>query len=181
MTDSSKSGTIDGRRSCLASMSQYGRRIAKSLEEYKFREAIGEAMNMARQKQIPSRARTLKVYKQDAERAGSILYVATQITAVLSIVFEPFYLGLRQLRSMLAIKGPPNWEETDKEIIIAAGTQLDQIKLLFAKIEDAQVEQQRAKLESTIQENKKKTWKIKNTTHKRKTSALTNLWNWICV
>ena len=144
----------DADREALASMSQYGRRIAKSLEEYKFREAIGEAMNLARlgnkylQEQEP-----WKVYKQDAERAGAILYVATQITAVLSIVFEPFLPGTSaKLRSMLAIKGCPNWEETEKEIIVAAGTQLGKSELLFAKIEDAQVEQQRAKLESTIQE-----------------------------
>ena len=144
----------DADREALASMSQYGRRIAKSLEEYKFREAIGEAMNLARlgnkylQEQEP-----WKVYKQDAERAGAILYVATQITAVLSIVFEPFLPGTSaKLRSMLAIKGSPNWEETDKETIVAAGTQLGKSELLFAKIEDAQVEQQRAKLESTIQE-----------------------------
>jgi len=144
----------DADREALASMSQYGRRIAKSLEEYKFREAIGEAMNLARlgnkylQEQEP-----WKVYKQDAERAGAILYVATQITAVLSIVFEPFLPGTSaKLRNMLAIKGSPNWEETDKETIVAAGTQLGKSELLFAKIEDAQVEQQRAKLESTIQE-----------------------------
>lgn len=144
----------DADREALASMSQYGRRIAKSLEEFKFREAIGEAMNLARlgnkylQEQEP-----WKVYKQDAERAGAILYVATQITAVLSIVFEPFLPGTSaKLRSMLAIKGLPNWEETDKEIIVAAGTQLGKSELLFAKIEDDQVEQQRAKLESTIQE-----------------------------
>ena len=144
----------DADREALASMSQYGRRIAKSLEVYKFREAIGEAMNLARlgnkylQEQEP-----WKVYKQDAERAGAILYVATQITAVLSIVFEPFLPGTSaKLRSMLALKGSPNWEETDKETIVAAGTQLGKSELLFAKIEDAQVEQQRAKLESTIQE-----------------------------
>ena len=144
----------DADREALASMSQYGRRIAKSLEEYKFREAIGEAMNLARlgnkylQEQEP-----WKVYKQDAERAGAILYVATQITAVLSIVFGPFLPGTSaKLRNMLAIKGSPNWEETDKETIVAAGTQLGKSELLFAKIEDAQVEQQRAKLESTIQE-----------------------------
>ena len=138
----------------LTSISQYGRRIAKSLEEYKFREAIGEAMNLARlgnkylQEQEP-----WKVYKQDAERAGAILYVATQITAALSIVFKPFLPGTSaKLHSMLAIKSSPNWEETEKEIIIAAGTQLGKSELLFAKIEDAQVEQQRAKLESTIQE-----------------------------
>lgn len=147
----------DADREALASMSQYGRRIAKSLEEYKFREAIGEAMNLARlgnkylQEQEP-----WKVYKQDAERAGAILYVATQITAVLSIVFEPFLPGTSaKLRSMLAIKGSLNWEETDKETIVAAGTQLGKSELLFAKIEDAQVEQQRAKLESTIQEKQK--------------------------
>ena len=133
-------------------MTQYGRRIAKNLEDFKFREAIGEAMSVARlgnkylQEQEP-----WKVYKQDPARAGAVLYVATQITAVLSIVFEPFLpTTAAKLRSMLAMDTLPEWEATNNETIVAAGTQLGKAELLFAKIEDSQVEAQRAKLEATL-------------------------------
>ena len=146
-------GTLtDADREALATMTQYGRRIAKNLEDFKFREAIGEAMSVARlgnkylQEQEP-----WKVYKQDPARAGAVLYVATQITAVLSIVFEPFLpTTAAKLRSMLAMDTLPEWEATNNESIVAAGTQLGKAELLFAKIEDSQVEAQRAKLEATL-------------------------------
>ena len=146
-------GTLtDADREELATMTQYGRRIAKNLEDFKFREAIGEAMSLARlgnkylQEQEP-----WKVYKQDPARAGAVLYVATQITAVLSIVFEPFLpRTAAKLRSMLAMDTLPVWEATNNETIVAAGTQLGKAELLFAKIEDSQVEAQRAKLEATL-------------------------------
>ena len=146
-------GTLtDADREALATMTQYGRRIAKNLENFKFREAISEAMSVARlgnkylQEQEP-----WKVYKQDPERAGAVLYVATQITAVLSIVFEPFLPATAaKLRSMLAMDTLPEWEATNNETIVAAGTQLGKAELLFAKIEDNQVEAQRAKLEATL-------------------------------
>ena len=146
-------GTLaDADREALATMTQYGRRIAKNLEDFKFREAIGEAMSLARlgnkylQEQEP-----WKVYKQDPARAGAVLYVATQITAVLSIVFEPFLpRTAAKLRSMLAMDTLSEWEATNNETIVAAGTQLGKAELLFAKIEDSQVEAQRAKLEATL-------------------------------
>jgi methionyl-tRNA synthetase len=148
-----ESGTLtDADREALATMTQYGRRIAKNLEDFKFREAISEAMSVARlgnkylQEQEP-----WKVYKQDPARAGAVLYVATQITAVLSIVFEPFLpTTAAKLRSMLAMDTLPEWEATNNESIVAAGTQLGKAELLFAKIEDSQVEAQRAKLEATL-------------------------------
>ena len=148
-------GTLtDEDRVALANMTSYGRKIAKAVEAFKFREAIGEAMNVARlgnkylQEQEP-----WKVYKQDPARAGAILYVATQITAVLSIVFEPFLPSTAaKLRSMLAIGGLPDWEAANEEMIVAPGTQLGTAELLFAKVEDDQVEKQRAKLEAAAQQ-----------------------------
>lgn len=144
----------DEDRAALASMTSYGRKIAKSVEAFKFREAIGEAMNVARlgnkylQEQEP-----WKVYKQDPARAGAILYVATQITAVLSIVFEPFLPSTAaKLRSMLAINALPEWEAANEEMIVAPGTQLAAAELLFAKVEDDQMEKQRAKLEAAAQQ-----------------------------
>ncbi|HCP40377.1 MAG TPA: methionine--tRNA ligase [Cryomorphaceae bacterium] len=146
-------GTLtDEDREVLLNMAQYGRRIAKNLEDFKFREAISEAMSIARlgnkylQEQEP-----WKVYKQDPVRAGTVLYVATQITAVLSIVFEPFLPGTAaKLRSMLAMDTLPEWKAIKNETIIDAGIKLGKAELLFAKIEDSQVEAQRTKLEATL-------------------------------
>jgi len=143
----------DADRETLAQMSAFGRKIAKSVEAFKFREAVSEAMNVARlgnkylQEQEP-----WKVYKQDPERAGAVLYVATQITAVLAVVFEPFLPTTAQkLRTMLSIGADaPEWELANNEMIITPGTQLGKAELLFSKVEDEQMDKQREKLAASV-------------------------------
>ena len=145
----------DSDREALAAMTQCGRRIAKSLDAFKFRDALNEAMNVARlgnkylQEQEP-----WKVYKQDPARAGAALYVATQIMGIASIVFEPFLpTTVSKLRGMLNQNGVPNWEKSNQEIVVPAGTQLGESALLFSKIEDEQVEAQRQKLQASAAAN----------------------------
>ena len=140
----------DADREALAAMTQYGRRIAKSIEAFKFREALNEAMNVARlgnkylQEQEP-----WKVYKQDAERSGVALFVATQIMGAAAIVFEPFLPSTAgKLRNMLGLSEGFRWEDTNEETIISGETQLSETTLLFSKIEDEQMEAQRQKLEA---------------------------------
>jgi methionyl-tRNA synthetase len=145
-------GTLtDADHDALAAMTQCGRRIAKSLDAFKFRDALNEAMNVARignkylQEQEP-----WKVYKHDPARAGAALYVATQIMGIASIVFEPFLpTTASNLRGMLNQNGIPTWEQSNEEMIVPAGTQLGESALLFSKIEDEQVEAQRQKLQAT--------------------------------
>ena len=145
----------DADREALATMTQCGRRIAKSLDAFKFRDALNEAMNVARlgnkylQEQEP-----WKVYKQDPAQAGAALYVATQIMGIASIVFEPFLpTTVSKLRGMLNQNGVPNWEKSNQEIVVPAGTQLGESALLFSKIEDEQVEAQRKKLQASAAAN----------------------------
>ena len=145
----------DADREALATMTQCGRRIAKSLDAFKFRDALNEAMNVARlgnkylQEQEP-----WKVYKQDPAQAGAALYVATQIMGIASIVFEPFLpTTVSKLRGMLNQNGVPNWEKSNQEIVVPAGTQLGESALLFSKIEDEQVEAQRQKLQASAAAN----------------------------
>ena len=145
----------DADREALATMTQCGRRIAKSLDAFKFRDALNEAMNVARlgnkylQEQEP-----WKVYKRDPARAGAALYVATQIMGIASIVFEPFLpTTVSKLRGMLNQNGVPNWEKSNQEIVVPAGTQLGESALLFSKIEDEQVEAQRQKLQASAAAN----------------------------
>ena len=145
----------DADREALATMKQCGRRIAKSLDAFKFRDALNEAMNVARlgnkylQEQEP-----WKVYKQDPARAGAALYVATQIMGIASIVFEPFLPSTAlKLRGMLNQSSVPTWEQSNEEIVVPAGTQLGESALLFSKIEDEQVEAQRQKLQASAAAN----------------------------
>ena len=145
----------DADREALATMTQCGRRIAKSLDAFKFRDALNEAMNVARlgnkylQEQEP-----WKVYKQDPARAGAALYVATQIMGIASIVFEPFLPSTAlKLRGMLNQSSVPTWEQFNEEIVVPAGTQLGESALLFSKIEDEQVEAQRQKLQASAAAN----------------------------
>jgi len=145
----------DADREALAAMTQYGRRIAKSIEAFKFREALNEAMNVARlgnkylQEQEP-----WKVYKQDPERAGVTLFVATQIMGAAAIVFEPFLPSTAaKLRNMLGLSEGFRWEDANEETIISGGTQLGESTLLFSKIEDEQMEAQRQKLEAAAAAN----------------------------
>ena len=145
----------DADREALAAMTQYGRRIAKSIEAFKFREALNEAMNVARlgnkylQEQEP-----WKVYKQDPERAGVALFVATQIMGAAAIVFEPFLPSTAaKLRNMLGLSEGFRWEDANEETIILGGTQLGESTLLFSKIEDEQMEAQRQKLEAAAAAN----------------------------
>jgi len=140
----------DADREALAAMTQYGRRITNSIEAFKFREALNEAMNVARlgnkylQEQEP-----WKVYKQDPERAGVALFVATQIMGGAAIVFEPFLPSTAaKLRNMLGLSEGFRWEDANEETIILGGTQLGESTLLFSKIEDEQMEAQRQKLEA---------------------------------
>ena len=149
----------DTDREALAAMTQYGRRIAKSIEAFKFREALNEAMNVARlgnkylQEQEP-----WKVYKQDPERAGVALFVATQIMGAAAIVFEPFLpTTADKLRNMLGLSEGFRWEDANEETIISGGTQLGESALLFSKIEDEQMEAQRQKLEAAAAANAPKT------------------------
>lgn len=145
----------DADREALAAMTQYGRRIAKSIEAFKFREALNEAMNVARlgnkylQEQEP-----WNVYKQDPERAGVALFVATQIMGAAAIVFEPFLPSTAaKLRNMLGLSEGFRWEDANEETIIPGGTQLGESTLLFSKIEDEQMEAQRQKLEAAAAAN----------------------------
>jgi methionyl-tRNA synthetase len=145
----------DADREALAAMTQYGRRIAKSIEAFKFREAVNEAMNVARlgnkylQEQEP-----WKVYKQDPTRAGVALFVATQIMGAAAIVFEPFLPSTAaKLRNMLGMAEGFRWEDANEETIIPGGTQLGESTLLFSKIEDEQMDAQRQKLEAAAAAN----------------------------
>ncbi len=126
-------------------------RIRKALEEnienYRFREALKEAMNMARLgNKYLADTEPWKVIKNDPERVKTILHIALQITAQLSIAIEPFMpFSAAKILKMLDIE-PLGWERLGQRCVLPAGHRIGRPELLFEKIEDEAVERQTAKL-----------------------------------
>jgi len=147
----------------LTEMRAYPTVIASSVERYRFREALTELMNLARLgNKYLADEEPWKVIKEDAARVQTQMYVALQIATALSVLSEPFLpFTAAKLKNMLGIsEGTLSWNDiTLKENLLPAGSQIGQAELLFAKIEDEEIQKQVERLEATktanIAENKK--------------------------
>ena len=130
------------------------------IREYKFRDALREAMNVARVgNKYLADAEPWKVIKTDPERVKTIMYFATQICANLVLAFESFIpLSMKKLAESLRMKDE-NWADAGRFDLIKPGTLMNQLPLLFEKIEDAVVEAQLNKLIETKKKNMLQSWK----------------------
>ena len=117
--------------------------LEKLLGDFRFRDAQKEAMNLARiGNKYLADTEPWKVAKTDMERTATILHIALQIAANLSIAFEPFLpfssAKLRQMLSMDSVQ----WEELGNINLLTEGQELGEVSLLFEKIEDATIQAQ---------------------------------------
>ena len=122
-------------------------RVEELLENFRFRDAQKEAMNLARiGNKYLADSEPWKVIKTDPERVKTILNLSLQLVANLAIAFEPFLpFSSEKLRGMLAV-GEVKWDELGSIDLLAEGHQLSTPELLFEKIEDSVVEAQVQKL-----------------------------------
>ncbi len=127
--------------------------IKRSLEDnicnYKFREALKDAMNLARVgNKYLTETEPWKLAKTDLDRVATILNVSLQFCANMAIAFEPFIpFSSEKLMKMLNMSAEQNrWETLGKSDILPAGHKINPAELLFAKVEDAEIEAQVKKL-----------------------------------
>ncbi|CAA0158653.1 methionine--tRNA ligase [Tenacibaculum maritimum] len=140
----------------LAALKEYPNIIGKSIERYRFREASQELMNLARLgNKYLADEEPWKVIKQNEERVQTIMYVALQIAAGLSVLCEPFLpFTARKLKAILHIDADLSWGEiASKEVLLPAAHPINKAALLFAKIEDQEITAQLEKLQATKQAN----------------------------
>ncbi len=121
--------------------------MEKNIEGYRFREALKDAMSMARAgNKYISDTEPWKVAKTDLGRTGTILNICLQICASLSSAFEPFTpFAAEKLRKMLCVD--LDWAKVGCADIIPAGHKIGEAELLFEKIDDAQIQKQTDRLE----------------------------------
>lgn len=141
-------------RETLAEFANVKTAVESYLDNYRFRDAQKEAMNLARiGNKYLADTEPWKLAKTDMTRVATILNLALQISANLSIAFEPFLpFSAAKLRKMLNLNSF-KWEQLGKTDLLAEGTQLATAELLFEKIEDETINAQIQKLEDTKKAN----------------------------
>ncbi len=139
--------------------------IGSSIVRFRFREASQELLNLARLgNKYLADEEPWKTIKDDEERVKTVMYIALQIAAALAVLSEPFLpFTAAKLKGILniastplsdqserALSGVEGWnaiEDTDE--LLPPEHQIGEAELLFAKIEDSEIEAQLAKLETT--------------------------------
>jgi len=134
--------------------------LSDNIENFHFREALKDAMNLARiGNKYLADTEPWKLAKTDMARVETIMHVALQICANLAIAFEPFLpFSALKLRTMLAM-GEVRWDKLGCIDILPAGTTILKPELLFEKIPDEVIQQQKDRLERIKQENVLKNFK----------------------
>ncbi|MBO4531628.1 MAG: methionine--tRNA ligase [Paludibacteraceae bacterium] len=161
---------FDGKVPSLAQLTDYDKETLKEfadvkekleslLDNFKFRDAQKEAMNLARiGNKYLADTEPWKLSKTDMERTSSILHLSLQIAANLAIAFEPFLpFSSEKLRKMLNMQSF-EWNQLGRIDLLKTGAELGTPELLFEKIEDDAIEAQIQRLENNKKENEKNSW-----------------------
>lgn len=145
-------GLTEGDRAVLQRIVEQRARVESALEEFRFRDALREFMNLARVgNKYLADEEPWKVVKRDPGRVESVVYVALQVAGALSILGEPFVpfasARLREYLNFSAQHEKMSWSLLSEGTeYVRPGVQLPEPGLLFRTIEDGEVERQLAKL-----------------------------------
>ena len=133
--------------------------LSDCLDNFKFRDGLKEAMNIARiGNKYLADCEPWKLIKTDPERVKTIMNLAAQICANLAVVFEPFTpFSAARLAETLGLTDL-KWSMAGEFDLIPAGRKIAQAPLLFEKIEDSVVDEQVNKLLATKEANKLAAW-----------------------
>ncbi len=141
-------------KTTLADFCNIKTQLEELLNNFRFRDAQKEAMNLARiGNKYLADTEPWKLAKTDMERTGTILNLALQIAANLSIAFEPFLpFSSEKLRHMLNLDHA-DWAQLGHTDLLAEGHELGEVSLLFEKIEDDAIQAQLDRLARIKKEN----------------------------
>ena len=141
-------------RDTIAELSSIKASLEANIENYRFREALKDAMNFARiGNKYLADSEPWKLIKTDAERVKTILNIALQITANIAIAIEPFMpFSAAKILNMLACE-KFGWERLGAMDLLAEGHQISEPTLLFEKIEDDVIQKQLDRLAEIKKQN----------------------------
>jgi methionyl-tRNA synthetase len=141
-------------RQVILELPKIRERVENSLESFRFREALKEAMNLARLgNKYLADSEPWKLVRSEPERVKTILNISLQITANLTVILEPFLpFSMEKLRGW--INGSNyKWQDAGRDDLLAAGHSINKPGLLFEKIEDSEISRQIDKLRASKKAN----------------------------
>lgn len=140
----------------LQSIMTFRENVESNLEAFRFRQALAEAMNLARLgNKYLADTEPWKVMKTDPDRVRTIMYISLQITANLAIILNPFLpFSMDKLRSWLNL-ADLGWDKAGSTDLLKPGHKVSPGELMFSKVEDAEIEKQIKKLLDTKKANEK--------------------------
>ncbi|MDT8347244.1 MAG: methionine--tRNA ligase subunit beta, partial [Flavobacteriaceae bacterium] len=133
----------------LEAVKVFPKKIGQSIEKYRFREAQGELMNLARLgNKFLADSEPWKLIKTDPEKTKTILYVSLQITTALAVLAEPFLpFTSKKLKNILNLNSNLSWKDiAEKNNYLNTGHSIHLAELLFSKVEDHSIDKQLKKL-----------------------------------
>jgi len=141
-------------KATLAEISNIKAEVEKSLDSFRIRESLKNAMDLARLgNKYLADEEPWKVVKTDAARVKTIMNISLQITANLTICLEPFLpFSMNKLRDFLNLE-KMDWEKLGETELLKAGHKTNKPELLFEKIEESVIEAQLQKLLDTKKVN----------------------------
>lgn len=148
---------LESDKALLERLPQLKAELEHNLLNYKFREALKDAMELARLgNKYLTETEPWKLAKSDMGRVATIMNISLQLCANLAVAFAPFLpFSTEKLVKMLNMEGV-KWDDFGRSDVLPEGHALNEAQLLFAKIEDSVVEAQIAKLNATREENERK-------------------------
>ncbi|MTI86638.1 MAG: methionine--tRNA ligase [Balneolaceae bacterium] len=131
----------------LSAITEQKQKITQAYENFRFKEAINETMQLAR---IGNRYFTetepWRTRKSEPLKCGNTLHVSLQITAALALLFEPVLPAkMKTLRAQLGINEGFSWNDINSSIL-PDDESVKQGEILFTKIEDEEIDHQLQKL-----------------------------------
>lgn len=150
----SKNELNDLDKQTIEEIKLYPEKIGTLIENYKFRDALFEMMNLARLgNKYLTENEPWKTYKTDINRTETVLNISLQICANLAILMEPFVqFSAKKLQQMLNLN-PLKWFEAGNCELLQVGQDIQAAELLFERIEDADIQKQLDKLEASKKAN----------------------------
>jgi len=150
-----KNNFLDDDKEVLNQIDMSILKIEKSIQKFRFREACNELINISRTgNKYLADQEPWKIIKEDQARVETVMYVSLQISAILSVISEPFLPNTsKKLKDILNSKDHQiewTWDNVIKNInLIKTGVNINNAELLFTKIEDKEIDFQISKLNSS--------------------------------
>ena len=133
--------------------------IGRSIENYRFREAVGEMMDLARVgNKYLTETEPWKLIKSDPERTATVMNLSLQICANLAVLCAPFLPFTADKMHRIMNLQALGWQDAGRTDILMEGHQIDKPELLFEQISDETIQAQIDKLQATKKQNELNAW-----------------------